>query len=52
MSLSPCAALEVIVREHEHDRFVAPALADEAILVTICGGSAYCHCGRPELGVE
>jgi hypothetical protein len=52
VSLEEGAALEVIVREHEHDRFAAPALAEEAVLVAVCKSPADCDHGHSELIVE
>jgi hypothetical protein len=50
--LQPCTALELVVREHEHDRFAAAALAEEAVLVAICKGPGHCDNGNSELIIE
>lgn len=52
MPFEPGAALEVVIRENEHDRSPAPALAEEAVLVAVRKGPADCDNGHAELIVE
>lgn len=48
----PRATLLVVLGEDEHDRLAATALADEAVPMTVCGGTRYRNSGHPELVVE